>query len=114
MARRRISRKAVPPTSLLLAISPEGRRIYGEDQLPDLPPPKQVIVARNILHVDGWNIRFYPMRQKMLNWIDRSLARWSKADPSPENCAQVLGVLDAMEACVKSTLNPPTQGEFEF
>ena len=81
MARRCIPRKAVPPEDgLLLAISPDGGLIHSEDHLPDLPLPKKVVVAKNVLHVDGWHIRFYPMRQKMLDWIDRSLTRWNKAD----------------------------------
>ncbi len=115
MARRRIPTKAVlPDEDLPLAISPDGGRIHSEDQLPDLPLPKKVVVAKNVLHVDGWHIRFYPMRQKMLEWIDRSITRWNKADPSPENHAQVLGMLDAMETMVKANPTLPTQGEFEF
>lgn len=36
------------------------------------------------------------------------------ADPSPENHAQVLGMLDAMETMVKANPTLPKQGEFEF
>jgi hypothetical protein len=115
MARRRSPRKAVPPDEgLPLGISPDGGRIHSEDQLPDLPLPQKVIVAKNVLHVDGWHIRFYPMGQTMMNWIDRLLVGWNKADPSPENHAQVIGVLDAMERSIKSTPNQPKQDEFDF
>ena len=97
-----------------MAISPVAVGIHREEQLPVLPLPKKIIVSQNVLRVDGWHIRFWPMGQKLMDWIGRQAAHWCRLDPSPANNEQVNGVIDAMETMVKKKPKKPIQGEFEF
>lgn len=89
---------------LPLGISPEGKPINSVEDLPDLPLPKKVSVGGDAMWVDGWIFRVYPMGRKTMDWLARQADRWVKEDPSPENKAQINGVIDALETMIA---NPP-------
>lgn len=117
--RKRPSRtRRIPPTvaELPIAVSPSGRRIGPEGTLPDLPLPKRVVVGRNALWVDGWAFQIFPLGRRTLSWFASQVGAWCKKDPSPENKAQVLGVVDAVESVIMKGPDKegPKQGEFKF
>ena len=116
MARRRktSSKASSPENGLPLAISPEGVGIHRAEHLPVLPLPKKVVVSENVLRVDGWHIRLWPMGQKFMDWFGRQVAHWYRLDPSPANKEQVIGEIDALETMIRKKLEQPIQGEFEF
>ena len=83
---------------------PDGRQIDSVEELPDLPLPKKLIVGGDALWVDGWVFRVWPMGKETVDWLARQAGRWAEEDPSPENRAQVNGVVEALEAMIA---NPP-------
>lgn len=118
MRKRRSTARRIPPTGaeLPIAVSPSGRRIGPEGRLPDLPLPKKVVVGRDILWVDGWVFRILPNGRKTLSWFASQVSAWCRKDPSPQNKAQVMGVIEAVETLVKKgpDKDGPKQGEFKF
>jgi len=86
--------------SLPLGISPDGRQINSVEELPNLPLPKKVIVGGDAMWVDGWVFRVYPMGKKTLAWLAHQAGCWVEEDPSPENKAQVSGVIEALETMI--------------
>jgi len=51
-----------------------------------------------------------------MDWLVRQAGRWAEEDPSPENRAQVVGVIDVTEPMVTKKAHEGDQksGEFEF
>lgn len=118
MAKRRKSsrRKSAATGQCIIAVSPYGQPIHDIADLPELPLPKKVVVSGDVLRVDGWQIRFWPIWMSLLTWLETQAGRWCKEDPRPENKAQVCGVIDALETMVKKKEcgGGPKQGEFDF
>ena len=116
--RKRPSKFRPNPSSgaeLPIAISPSGRRIKSENKLPELPLPKMVIIRGDVLRVDGWIFRLWPIGRRTLGWLGQQAGRWCHDDPSPENKAQVTGVIDAIESFIlKKRQDEQKQGEFDF
>jgi len=56
------------------------------------------------------------MGKETLDWLARQAGRWAEEDPSPENRAQVVGVIDVTEPMVtkKAQEGDQKSGEFEF
>ena len=79
---------------LKFGISPDGRPLNSVEELPDLPLPKKVVVTEGFLCVDGWILRVWPIGRATLKWVSRQAGRWCQNDQSPENQAQVMGVID--------------------
>ena len=109
-------RKLPAGAELPIAVSPSGRQIGPEGKLPNLPLPKKVVVAHDALWVDGWVFRIFPLGRKTLSWLGYQVGVWCRKDPSPENKAQVMGVVDAVETLAKKGTDGggPKQGEFKF
>jgi hypothetical protein len=85
------------------------------EELPELSLPKKVIVGGDALRVDGWIFRVWPIGKRTLEWLARQATRWHAEDPSPENKAQVNGVIEAIETMIqKKPQSRSKQGEFEF
>jgi len=100
---------------LPIAISPSGRRINSVEELPELPLPKKVIVDGDALRVDEWIFRLWPIGRRTLGWLGQQAGRWCHDDPSPENKAQVTGVIDAIESIIlKKRQDEQKQAEFDF
>ena len=100
---------------LPLAVSPDGQLLNYAEELPELPLPKRVIIRGDAMQVDGWIIRVWPMGKSMLDWLGRQARSWCKEDPTPENKAQVNGVIEALETMIQKKPQSGTkQGEFEF
>jgi hypothetical protein len=118
MRKRTSTARRIPPAGaeLPIAVSPSGRRIGPEGRLPDLPLPKKVVVGRDALWVDGWVFRIFPIGRKTLSWLACQVGAWCQKDPSPENKAQIMGVVEAVETLVKKgpDKDGPKQGEFKF
>jgi len=119
MARRRRSTRTNADDSgipLPLGVSPDGSPLNSVEELPELPLPKQVIVGGDALRVDGWIFRVWPIGKRTLEWLARQATRWHEQDPSPENKAQVNGVIEAIETMIqkKPQAGGTKQGEFEF
>ena len=117
MARRRRSpQKDDSGIPLPLGVSPDGQPINSVEELPELPLPKKVIVGGDALRVDGWIFRVWPIGKRTLDWLARQATRWLKEDPSPENKAQVNGVIEAIETMIqkKPQAGGTKQGELEF
>lgn len=119
MARRRRSTSSNADDSgipLPLGVSPDGSPLNSVEELPDLPLPKKVIVGGDALRVDGWIFRVWPIGKRTLEWLGRQATRWHAADPSPENKAQVNGVIEAIETMIqkKPQAGGTKQGEFDF
>jgi len=96
---------ALPDTGQVptpFCISPDGSPVNAVEELPDLPLPKKVIVGREFMLVDGWSFRIWPITKPHLEWLVRQACRWIEEDPSPENKAQISGVVEALEARIKS------------
>jgi hypothetical protein len=116
MARRRRS----APTNtdgfdLPLGVSPDGSPLNSVEELPELSLPKKVIVGGDAMRVDGWIFRVWPIGRRPLEWLGRQATRWHAEDPSPENKAQVNGVIEAIETMIqKKPQSRSKQGEFEF
>jgi len=112
----RASRKPPAGAELPIAVSPSGRQIGPEGKLPDLPLPKKVVVGRDALWVDGWVFRILPLGRKTLSWLAYQVGAWCRKDPSPENKAQVMGVVEAVETLVKKGPDGggSKQEEFKF
>ena len=87
---------------LPLGISPNGTPLNSVKELPELPLPKAVIVGTEFMWVDGWTFRAWPICKAHLEWLVRQACRWCAEDPSPENRAQVSGLMEAIEKLVKS------------
>ena len=85
-----------------------------EERLPDLPLPKKVVVGREAMWVDGWVFRIFPIGRQTISWFASQVNAWCRKDSSPENKAQIIGVLDAVEAAATRGADGPKQGEFEF
>ena len=107
---------APPGAELPIAVSPSGRQIAPNDRLPELPLPRRVVVGRDALWVDGWVFRLVPFGKETMAWLCRQAVRWCHHDPSPENKAQVTGVIDAVETLLKRGFDEdgPKQAEFKF
>jgi hypothetical protein len=100
---------------LPLAVSPDGQLLNYVEELPELPLPKRVIVCGDAMQVDGWIIRVWPIGKRTLEWLRRQARNWYKEDPTPENKAQVNGVIEALETMIQKKPKGGTkQGEFEF
>jgi hypothetical protein len=101
---------------MLFGVSPDGNLINSVEELPELPLPKKVIVGGDALWVDGWVFRVRPIGKRTLDWMGRQVWRWQEEDSSPENKAQVFGVLEALERMMLETpqAGGAKQGEFEF
>mgnify|MGYP003609434713 FL=1 len=84
------------------------------EELPELPLPKKVIVGGDAMRVDEWIFRVWPMGKQTLKWLARQATQWHKEDPSPENRAQVLGIVDALENVILRKSRVPEQGEFDY
>ena len=84
-------------------ISPDGSPLNAVEELPDLPLPKKVIIREAFMQVDGWYFRIWPITKPHLEWLVRQACRWCEEDPSPENRAQVNGVVEAIETIFKSS-----------
>jgi hypothetical protein len=99
-----------------LGVSPDGYLINSVEELPELPLPKKVIVGGDALWVDGWVFRVWPIGIRTLEWMVRQVWGWQEEDSSPENKAQVFGVLEAIERMMLETpqAGGAKQGEFEF
>jgi hypothetical protein len=115
MARRRRSPQNDSGIPLPLGVSPDGSPLNSVEELPELPLPKKVIVGGDALRVDGWIFRVCPIGKRTLEWLARQATRWHAEDPSPENKAQVNGVIEAIETMIqKKPQSRSKQGEFEF
>lgn len=103
-------------SDLPLGISPDGISLNSEEELPELPLPKKVIVGGDAMRVDGWIFRLWPIGRRTLEWLVRQATRWHEEDPSPENKAQVNGVIEAIETMIqnKPQEGGTKQGEFDF
>lgn len=100
---------------LPLSVSPDGHLLNAVEELPELPLPKKVIVGGDAMRVDGWIFQVWPIGRRTLKWLARQATRWHEDDPSPENKAQVNGVLEAIETMIqKKPQGGQKQGEFEF
>ena len=103
-------RDELPDTELVptpFCISPDGSPVNAVEELPDLPLPKKVIVGRELMLVDGWHFRIWPITKPHLEWVVRQACRWIEEDPSPENRAQISGVVEALETVLKNVDAPP-------
>lgn len=98
MRRPRPSRKkkAAWPFSPQI-IAPDGTFLYHTRQIPDIPPPKHVVVREDYLYIDGWFVLINPFWMSTLRWFDGQIHRWLGVDSSSENKAQIIGVLDALQ-----------------
>ena len=117
MVRRRTSsRRKSNGVQFVFAVSPQGRCIHDMAEVPQLPLPRKVVVSEDVLHVDGWHICVWPIWRETMCWLANQAGRWAKDDPSPENKAQVTGIIDAIETMVtrKAQEDDPKQGEFKF
>ena len=118
MRKRPFKAPSVTPSGveLPIAVSPSGRRIGPDGRLPDLPLPKKIVVGRDALWVDGWMFRFLPLGRTILSWFGCQVDAWCRKDPSPENKAQIMGVVEAVETVVKKGHDggDHKQGEFNF
>ena len=94
---------------MTLGVSPHGVPVHSVDDLPDLPLPKIIVVGADILQVDGWRFRLWPMTKPHLSWLARQAGRWCQEDPSAENKAQVAGVVDAIESVIRGDRLPQTR-----
>ena len=117
--RKRPSKFRPNPSSgaeLPIAVSPSGRQIAPGGKLPELPLPRRVVVGRDALWVDGWVFRLVPFGRETMAWLASQAGRWCQDDPSPENKAQVMGVIDAVETLLKKGFDEdgPKQAEFKF
>ncbi|MEI6035210.1 MAG: hypothetical protein WCS65_13150 [Verrucomicrobiae bacterium] len=103
-------------SDLPLGVSPDGIPLNSVEELPELPLPKKVIVGDDAMRVDEWIFRVWPIGRRTLEWLARQATRWHKEDPSPENRAQVNGVIEAIETMIqkKPQAGGTKQGEFEF
>ena len=106
MARRRRYSSKTDDSALTLGVSPHGVPVHSVDDLPDLPLPKTIVVGDDILQVDGWHFRLWPMTKPHLSWLARQAGRWCQEDPSPENKVQVTGVIDAIESVIRGDRSP--------
>ncbi|TSA32867.1 MAG: hypothetical protein D4R65_08695 [Verrucomicrobiaceae bacterium] len=99
-----------------MGVSPDGDLLNSVEELPELPLPKKVIVGGDAMRVDGWIFRVWPIGKRTLDWLGRQATRWYTDDPSPENKAQVNGVIEAIETMIqkKPQKGGTKQGEFEF
>ena len=91
---------------LPFGISPNGRPLNSVEELPDLPLPKKVVVTEDFLCVDGWILRVWPIGRATLKWVSRQAGRWCQNDQSPENKAQVTGMIEALEAVIMKKQPP--------
>jgi len=117
MARcRRSTPSNADGSDLPLGVSPLGIPFNSVEELPELPLPKTVIVGGDAMRVDGWIFRIWPIGRRTLEWLARQATRWHAEDPSPENKAQVNGVIEAIETMIqkKPQGGGSKQGEFEF
>lgn len=79
-------------------IAPDGSPVNAVEELPDLPLPKKVLVGQEFILVDGWHFQIWPITKPHLEWLVRQACRWHQEDPSPENVAQINGMVEAIEA----------------
>ena len=87
---------------MLDILAPDGRHLCHLRQIPDLPAPSLVVVRGNYVCIDCWFIQIYPLLNPFLWWFSEQSNRWLKMDSSPENRAQIIGMIDAMENLVKA------------
>lgn len=85
-------------------ISPDDRPVNAVEELPSLLLPKKVIVGQKFMLVDGWHFRIWPITRPHLEWLVRQACRWREKDPSPENTAQINGVVEAIESAINNGL----------
>lgn len=102
ICRRHTKAKRPPPMSpeeekLFLAISPEGKVILSDEDLPALPFPRKMIVGAICVNFDGWIVRFLPCSKSLLGWISSHAHRWCKENPDPVVKAQVNAMITAIE-----------------
>jgi len=99
-----------------IAVSPDGHPIHRADDLPELPLPRKIVIGDEVLSLDGWNLRIWPVWRDTLDWLTRQAGRWCKEDPSPATKIQVSGLLNAIETTIKRKpeYHGSKQGEFEF
>jgi len=98
--------KALSDVPIPFGISPDGRPLNSVEELPDLPLPKKVVVTEDFLCVDGWILRVWPIGRATLKWVSRQAGRWCQNDQSPENKAQVTGMIEALEAVIMKKQPP--------
>jgi hypothetical protein len=89
----------MPPdeNKLFLAISPEGKVILSDEDLPVLPFPRKMIVRPEYLDFDGWIFCTRPFQKSLLGWITNHAGRWCKENPDPVVKAQVNAMISAIE-----------------
>lgn len=84
-------------------ISPDGSPVNAVEELPVLPPPKEISIREPFLLVDGWNFRIWPITKPHMEWLARQACRWREEDPSPENAAQINVIVHTIETMLKDS-----------
>ena len=100
--------RELPPP---FCLSPDGKQVNNIEELPKLSLPKTVIIRGAFMLVDGWHFRIWPITTPCLEWLVRQACRWCEEDPSPENRAQINGVVEALETVIKKGLLPDEKQE---
>ncbi len=80
-----------------LGFAPDGGPVHDPDELPLLPPPSRIVVARYFYEIDGWVFPFSPVSKRSLLWLRRTVDAWIVADGSAENQRWIGGFLEAFE-----------------
>ena len=89
-------RKQSSQLGIPFARCPKGHWIYSQGQLPEMPIPSYVHVAREYVECDGWIFPIRGMKKGTLVWFNESLTRWGKEDCSEENKSWVKGIAEAI------------------
>ncbi len=89
----------LPPEKdeLFLGISPEGKLILSDEDLPVLSFPRKMILGPGYLNFDDWIFRTSPFPKSLLGWISEHASRWCKENPDPVVKSQVNEMITALE-----------------